>query len=226
MNNSFSFIKNMGKGLGVLVLYFLLTISVALVLSNIGISYDKSLMAKYIDILINIGVFFLLFRKVLIRDFKKFKENYKKYIHMGIKYWFMGFIIMMISNLIINYIIFDNGMAGNEAGNRELINKFPIYSSISILLIAPFIEELVFRASFRNAFKKIIPYCIFSGLLFGGLHIILSMNSIKDLFYLIPYGSLGFTFAYAYFKSDTIYTSMFMHMIHNGLTLIVIFLSK
>ena len=40
-----------------------------------------------------------------------------------------------------------------------------------------------------------------------------SSNNIVDILYIVPYGAFGATFAYAYYKTDTIYTSMLFHII-------------
>ena len=42
-----------------------------------------------------------------------------------------------------------------------------------------------------------------------------SAKTLVDVLYIIPYGALGGAFALAYYDTDTIFTSMTMHMIHN-----------
>ena len=80
---------------------------------------------------------------------------------------------------------------------------------------------LTFRKAFRDVFKNDLVFILTSGLIFGGLHVLLSLSSAWDLFYLIPYCSLGIAFAKMYKESDNIFTSIMMHMFHNtALTII------
>ena len=88
-------------------------------------------------------------------------------------------------------------------------------SIIAVGILAPIIEELTFRKAFREVFTNKTLFVLASGLIFGGLHVILSLNSLWDLFYIIPYSSLGIAFGYMYQKTDNIYTSIIMHIFHN-----------
>ena len=83
------------------------------------------------------------------------------------------------------------------------------------------IEEIIFRKCYKNAFSNKWLFIILSSLVFGSLHVITSMTSLMDLLFIIPYGSLGAAFAIMYQKTDTIYTSMLMHMLHNTILIIL-----
>jgi membrane protease YdiL (CAAX protease family) len=78
-------------------------------------------------------------------------------------------------------------------------------------------EELVFRQGFRNIFGRNIVFILFSGIVFGGMHVIGNINTMADLLYLIPYSALGISFAYMLYKTDNIFVSMGFHFMHNGL---------
>ena len=54
-----------------------------------------------------------------------------------------------------------------------------------------------------------------SGLLFGLAHVIGQTNIWTDWLYVIPYGVLGCSFAASYSDTDTIFTPILFHMIHN-----------
>jgi len=77
------------------------------------------------------------------------------------------------------------------------------------------VEELVFRKAFKDAIKNKWLFIIISGLIFGGMHVVGSYTTITDLLFIIPYSCLGFAFAAAYYNTDTIFTSITLHMIHN-----------
>ena len=118
------------------------------------------------------------------------------------------------NNIIINLFI-TGANATNEQGVQELIKSSGLLSIVAVGILAPIIEELVFRKAFREVFNNKWAFILSSGLVFGALHVVLSLSSAWDLFYIIPYSSLGIAFGYMYYKTDNVYTSIFIHMFHN-----------
>lgn len=159
-------------------------------------------------------ILFLIFRKDLIEEWKRFRKNFLENIDIGIKYWLVGLGIMMISNIIITFVI-NLGQAANEQAVQSMISSLPWLMLINAGLIAPCTEEIIFRKGFKKAFPNKWLFIILSAIVFGALHVITSMTSPIELLYIIPYGALGAAFAYMYQKTDTIFTSIAMHMFHN-----------
>ena len=87
-------------------------------------------------------------------------------------------------------------------------------------IFAPINEEIIFRKSIQDCLKNKWVFIIVSGLIFGYLHV-LGSESLYDFLYIIPYGSLGAAFAYLLSKTDNIYVTILMHLIHNGLLTII-----
>lgn len=159
-------------------------------------------------------ILFLIFRKDIIKEWKRFRKNLLENIDIGIKYWLVGLAIMMVSNIIITFVV-NLEQAANEQAVQSMISNLPWLMLINAGLIAPCTEEIVFRKGFKKAFPNKWLFIILSGLVFGTLHVITSMTSPIELLYIIPYGALGVAFAYMYQKTDTIFTSITMHMFHN-----------
>ena len=173
-------------------------------------------------------ILFFLYKEVLIRDFKAFFKKFKENIDLSFKYYFLGLAFMMVSNIVIS-IFFSGANANNENTIRELINLYPLYMIFSVSIYAPFTEELIFRKSIKDmviSYKdsKITKYMyiVISGLIFGSLHVLGMATSILDYLYIIPYTSLGIAFASLYYKSDNIFSSMCMHMVHNTVAIILL----
>ena len=152
----------------------------------------------------------IIYWKDLKEDFKKLKVNFRKNMDTAVKWWIIGIIIMFVSNLIIGLFI-RNATAANEENVQELIKASNIISIFAFGIIGPIVEELVFRKAFKDVFKIGWLFVLVSGLTFGGLHVVLSLNSLWDLFYLIPYCSLGLAFCIIYQKTDNIYFSLSYH---------------
>lgn len=151
------------------------------------------------------------------RDIKDIKINHKKYFKENIKYWFFGLIIMYVANFLIQFV-FVKSLPNNEEILREQFQLSPIYIYISAVLIGPFMEEIVFRRSFKNLIKNEYIFMITSGLVFGAMH---AFNTDKitllEILYLIPYSAPGIMFAKMLNKTDNIFVSTAIHMLHNGI---------
>ena len=92
------------KSIGVILLFLLIPTCVSKPLRQFIHSdnfwfQNISLLLCYMALAI---VLFILYHKRLIEDFKKFKS---KNIEIGIKYWLLGCLIMIISNGIIFYFV-------------------------------------------------------------------------------------------------------------------------
>ena len=159
-------------------------------------------------------MFFLIYRKELILEFRTFKNKLMENMDQGLKCWLLGLVLMMGSNFILTFI-FKAGGANNENALQEMLKTSPYLMLINAGILAPFNEEIVFRKTIKDNIKNKWIFIFLSFLLFGGAHVIGSATSFTDYFYIIPYGALGGVFALAYYKTDTIFTSMTFHMIHN-----------
>lgn len=215
-------ILNILKSIGIIFLILLFPTFFFLIL---GINLDNITNKEYvfylaISNLILMIIFILIYKNTLIRDFKNFKKDFIHNIETAFKYWFIGFIIMVISNLFITYIL-NKGIAGNEQDVRNYIDSFPLFMIFNTVIYAPLTEELAFRKSIKDAIKNKWLYILISGLVFGMLHISSYMTGWTDLVYLIPYGALGISFALLYYKTDNIFSSISMHAMHNLIAVIV-----
>ncbi len=212
-------IKKIPKSILVILLFFFISLVqlIPIYLFNLDINNLTTMQTLLLTLFSNsilLVILISMYRDTLKNDFKKIKNNFNEMMDTGIKCWLVGLIIMIISNVIIGLFI-PLANAGNEQGVQEYISTSGIVSMLAIGIIAPIIEELTFRKAFRDIFKSKWLFILSSGLIFGSLHVVLSLNSLWDLFYIIPYSSLGIAFGYMYYKTDNIYTSIIMHMFHN-----------
>ena len=172
---------------------------------------------KYIVLMILFG---FIYRKYLIDKWKDFLHHFKSYFSISFKNWFAGFLIMIISNIIITSFV--KGLGQNESNVQSLIEHTPIIAFFITTIFAPIIEEMLFRKCLQNCFNNKIFYMIFSGFIFGLVHVI-GFNNPLEYLLIIPYGSIGLMFAKTINETDNIYSTILLHMLHNGaLTLISI----
>jgi uncharacterized protein len=130
------------------------------------------------------------------------------------------FIVMILSLLFLS--------GYDKAGSTQLMFLFLLFEKnplilvltfIFIVLIGPFIEEVFFRGLLYTVLKKSVgglQALLISSLLFSFLH----MNIIG----FFPILFLSFLFVYLYEKTGSLWSSIFVHMLHNGLILSMIFI--
>ena len=164
--------------------------------------------------------FIIIYKKDLKEYIKKFKL---KNIPVILIYWIIGFILMMISNYITNYLIIPNGLSNNEAGNRELLFNNKLIYSIILCILIPTLEEITFRLEFKKNIKKQKIFILVSSITFALLHI-LSTTKLIELLYIIPYLILGITFSKIYIKTDNLISSIIAHILHNTTNVIILLL--
>ena len=165
-------------------------------------------------------VLFFIHKNELKNEFCIFKKNIMENMDIAFKYWILGLAIMMVSNFILNFF-FKAGGANNEEIVQKLIHSLPWMMVIDAGIIAPFNEEIVFRKILKDIFDNKYIFILLSILLFGGAHVFSQAKNILDYLYIIPYGALGGAFALTYYKTNTVFSSMFMHMIHNTVLVIL-----
>lgn len=215
-------IKEIIKFILIFLLYLLYSDIIIIILTKLGVNIKvlPNNLKIAIMFLINLSLMIMLFifySKSIKENLKDLKLNFKSYIKDNFKYYVIGLLIMIISNIIISFFI--EGNSTNETLIREYINIMPIYMIFSSCIYAPFTEEMVFRKSLRNCFNNKVLYILLSGLIFGSMHL-LSASNLVELVFLVPYSSLGCVFAYMYYKTNNIFVPMTFHMVHN--TIIVI----
>lgn len=165
-------------------------------------------------------ILLLMYRKDIIKGIKDLKEKKGAPLGIGFNYWFLGLMIMAFSNFLIS-LFNQGGTSTNEESIRVIVNNFPVLALLSVAIISPMIEELVYRKAFRDIFENKWIYLFTSGVIFGGLHVFLSpINSFVDYLYLIPYCSMGVAFAYMYYKTNNILVPITMHIMHNTLNVV------
>lgn len=207
-------------------LILLLLLGPSIIVSIFGENYNTfpfylKVIISLLANLIILGIICFIYRKTLIRDFKRyFNRNIGENFELSFKYWLAGFLVMIISNLILS-IITNGGIAGNEESVRELIDSAPLYMLFDVAIYAPLTEELIFRKSIKDFISNKWIYILVSGFIFGGLHVISSVESLTDWLYIIPYSALGISFAALYSKSDNIFSSISMHALHNTMAIIL-----
>lgn len=214
-----NWIKENWKFLLTIIIYILFQGNFLISLSNdLGIKISSlpkniKIYALFANDLIYVAIIIILFWKEIKDGLNDLKNNFTKRVLISVYCWLMGCIIMSTSSIIIDFIT-GQSVSNNEALVRESIMAAPIYMLFTCSVVAPVLEEMVFRRALKGLIKDNWIFIITSGVLFGLLHIIGSYRTHFDLLYIIPYGAMGFSFAYLLVKTKNITLPILIHMIH------------
>ncbi len=199
---------------------FILSIISSFGVNLIKIARTPRILIYALSDFIYVLIILIMFRKEIISGFKDLKKNLSNRIILSLNCWMIGCIIMTTSSFLIGIILKQN-VSENEALVRQSIKLAPLYMFYTCSFIAPIMEEMVFRRSFFGLIKRKWLFIFISGLSFGLLHVLGSYNSALDFLYVIPYGAMGFCFAYLLTKTKNITLPIIIHMLHNTILVII-----
>ncbi|EEI19699.1 CAAX amino terminal protease family protein [Lentilactobacillus buchneri ATCC 11577] len=160
-----------------------------------------------------------LLRSDLKKDWRQFTTNKLRILEIIL----IGIIALVAWNLIRNNI-FPMTQNANDHAISDLYSQYPVIALILGSIVAPVVEELVFRKSMLQLFiplfhSKIIAV-IFSSLLFGLAHWNFTQASLfnqAEILGVVLRTGIGIIFACVYLKSKSIYSTMIMHALWNFL---------
>lgn len=185
---------------------------------------------------------FLLFlffdgRKTYCKLFKDF-GNFKTYIY-GLAGFFALILINIFFNSIYNVLIPDYGANANQTSIETRRKASPFFSIVTVVLFAPFCEEMTYRAGLldRVGKRKRIVGVIVSALVFGLIHFDFSsgllrivsagnqeafeayrMSFVNELLNLPVYVFSGAILGLTYVSSGKLGSSMVSHLRLNALS--------
>ncbi len=172
-----------------------------------------------------IGFFIYVLRHDFQEDWKKFKVNFKK----SLSYIVIGIVSCYVLTAVVSTIYELLGITGTS-DNQEVINdalfgngKVPMM--ISVILFAPFVEEILFRkllfGTIEEKFKlKPIVAIIASTLVFSLIHV----SSGDNIIYIFQYLPLAFVITYSYYKSNrNIFVPIGIHFLNNLISVLVVY---
>lgn len=234
------------------------------VLKDLGISteqliygnalYDEAIYKMYENYLtgyLNFVIFaivfvglILLYKNSLLEDLKSLKSNPFKVLKLA----GLGFVGMYVANFLVSFIILmffgDDFISTNQSGLNDLFNAggdIRILLIIFTVIFAPIVEELLFRKSLFNFFKKNSGAAIIvSALIFAGIHVLTPTLSaligfitkenefnlvIQEFLYIIVYLAPAFVLSFVYSMSEkNLLPCILMHMTQNLLSVIFMFI--
>ena len=141
---------------------------------------------------------------------------------------FILFFGSILYTLLITALGFDLSDNSNQENVNNIVVSFPIASFFLIVILAPIVEEFIFRYSlFGGLLKKnrLLAYAT-SIFAFTAVHLIASYFSeagfFSELITFFPYAFSGFLFAYIYEKTRNFGSCVYAHILNNFISYFII----
>lgn len=216
----------------ILYLFFNLGSIVVFIFKGLGFNtsiFDGSDVA-YLNALVELILLFivyLLYHRILKKDLNSFKLNYKDYMNK-ICVYFAVFLGLKIGFALVSGILSALlGVPISSSENQNIIdsitNNAPVMMFISTCILAPFVEEGIFRLGLRSVIKEKYLFIAISGLVFGFMHIFpTELPLYVALIQSIVYVAMGICLAYMYTETDNIWITIIIHALNNFLSMAAI----
>ncbi len=196
-----------------LILYFGWIILTQLIFSS-GITSTNFIISFFVSILFLI-LFVFQYRIKLKNDYQTFLKN-KYYTKIFISYITIIAIFLVVIGIMK---IYDFDYTNNIL---DEINLMPFAGLFKVLIFAPIVEEIVFRASFKNAIKQKSLFILVSSLIYGFLHIAFIGITTTTLIGALPFALCGLILSYIYLKYDNLVLNILVSFLCNISFLLVL----
>lgn len=199
----------------------------------LGSLFQWDLNSANIDALFNLVYLALLgvvlvyiYRDYLKKSYEKMKGRWLKEITYACTLGSLKFYVINIICSMMIMLIHPGGVSANQEAVSQLALLEPTMMIVSTVILAPLVEELIFRVGLFQLFytKSRTTAYLVSSLAFGFVHIVngLFAGDFSQILYLLPYGLLGAVLCRFYEKRDTIFAPMMIHALNNLIGILII----
>ncbi len=198
----------------VILLYFIWPYFMNALVNMANIKGTLALYMQFIADFFLLGLIIFIYYQSIKEDFRKLKNNIKKYALKSLIIFAIGLgIYTIVSILIVN--IFPNIESDNTNSLLNIFNKKPILLFISTVFYYPVIEELVFKKTFKGIINNKWLFIIITAILNASFEVLLSYNNPINIINIIPSFILYATYSYMYYESDNIVVPIAYRMLYN-----------
>ena len=172
-----------------------------------------------------------LFKDRLIQQWNEIKKTKRKFFFGVLKGWLFLFLMTILFELlssILRQFLRLDGQGLNQSNIQSTFQEQPLLIAVFACIIGPIVEELFFRQLLLHHLQKKLSTWL-SILLVGLVFALTHMHSLSLSEWIGAVGYLGggLTFSIIYVKEkENIYYPLFVHMLGNSLSLIILAISS
>lgn len=158
--------------------------------------------------------------RFLIRDFSPVLRNTPRVLAEVA----IGYGLMLLCNFVVNLALMFLVPLENNPNNMAIFDmageRFGAVAVLAVLL-APIVEECIFRAGIFGTlrrYSRVLAYAV-SMLLFSAYHVwSFAIDDPLNWIYMLQYIPISFLLCRCYERSNSIWGSIFLHMLINGIS--------
>jgi len=192
-------------------------------------TYDYVMQMQFGSYVIVALIVFLLAKPLFIEANQNRFENRRDNFAHAVKSIVIMYGLMFVINITLN-LLTKQSSSINQMDIVDMSNNYPVITFMMAVVLAPIIEEIVFRGVIFRSLRNInYPLAIIvSSLLFGLLHVIQSLftGNYIDLLYGSVYAMLGYYLGLNYERSGNILVPIGMHVTLNFVSMLLLFLAR
>ena len=132
--------------------------------------------------------------------------------------------LVLLGNLAVNLLLYTlvEDLNPNNLAVEDLLNQNYGPMAGMVVFLAPIAEELLFRAGLFGTIRqksRVLAYVV-SILFFAGVHVLAyALTDPSQIIFVLQYLPASFLLAWCYDKTGSIWCSIFLHMLNNGVSL-------
>lgn len=190
---------------------------------------DETTVVAYLNLLLDLVfalIILLIFKDSLIEQWKDFFKEKKENILYG---FVIGFVMLFVASIVGGLLSMAFGAqtdSQNQAVIENLAQAHPVIIVITSVILAPIVEELLFRGTIFGWLYELHPMIahLGSAFLFGFVHImdaVLSGN-YQEWYQIFAYFLMGAVLSFLYEKRNNIYVPILSHMMNNLISILLV----
>ncbi len=181
-----------------------------------------------LNIIVDLGeliVVALIFKDDLINQLKDYKKHFVSHTIQGL---FVGPALLLLMSIVgglLTMALGGSDTSQNQSMIESLMNTKPLLMAIPTVLLAPVLEEIVFRGLiFTWVYEKFPKLAhIISAFLFGFVHVVMGIlgGNVAEFIQIFSYFFMGMVLSYLYEKRNNIYVPILSHTVNNFIAVIM-----
>ena len=201
------------KEICIIVLYFIFPMIIGTLLPGMGNSTNTQIIIRlFLELLLSLLFIFFYF-DVFKKDLSKIRKD--KIVSKSAWYTVLSIAAVAIINATIFVIMGDTVNPANSSIIEEYLKTNTIYAMLTVLLISPIKEEIVFRKALKDTLPNKIIFIIFSSIVYTVISVGYNFTLSIELLATIPVLAVSIIRAYSIVKTENIYTPIFVSVMYS-----------
>lgn len=202
--------------------------AIKFVILNFSVTLDEVTINAYLNAIVDLGMLVIVWwilKDTMIQQWHDFKKDIKGNLIYGCLIGTGLLYALGIVGALITLFLGGESSSENQALIETIASAHPLIMSVSAVLFAPVLEEMIFRCVVFGWVYEISPKLahLVSGFVFGFVHVMMSVLSgnIAEWIQIFSYFFMGIALSYLYEKKNNIYVPICAHAVNNLISMLL-----